>query len=107
MPDETRPVGTHPIYVLLAAGAIPSVVFSPDTFTRREACSSPIFRCRSSITFCASAAAGAVLSAKFGVHPTMISNWKQELVKRAGEWFARGSTLARLLQGSQSAANSA
>jgi hypothetical protein len=25
------------------------------------------------------------LSAEFGVHPTMISNWKQELVKRAGE----------------------
>src|ERR1700674_1354066 len=37
MRDEPRPVGTHPIYVLLAAGAIPSVVFSPDTFTRREA----------------------------------------------------------------------
>jgi transposase len=34
----------------------------------------------------------AQLSAEFGVHPTMISNWKQELVKRAGELFARGST---------------
>src|ERR1700745_304197 len=33
----------------------------------------------------------AALSAEFGVHPTMISNWKQELVKRAGELFARGS----------------
>ena len=32
------------------------------------------------------------LSAEFGVHPTMISGWKQELVKRAGELFARGST---------------
>ena len=31
------------------------------------------------------------LSAEFGVHPTMISNWKQELVKRAGELFGRGS----------------
>ena len=31
------------------------------------------------------------LSAAFGVHPTMISNWKQELVRRAGELFARGS----------------
>jgi len=30
-------------------------------------------------------------SAEFGVHPTMISSWKQELVKRAGELFARGS----------------
>jgi transposase len=34
----------------------------------------------------------AELPAEFGVHPTMISNWKQELVKRAGELFARGST---------------
>src|SRR6266480_6177811 len=33
----------------------------------------------------------AELSAEFGVHPTMISNWKQELMKRAGELFARGS----------------
>src|SRR5437588_12307388 len=33
----------------------------------------------------------AELSAEFGVHPTMISNWKQELVKRVGELFARGS----------------
>ena len=31
----------------------------------------------------------AELSAEF--HPTMISNWKQELVKRAGELFARGN----------------
>jgi transposase-like protein len=31
------------------------------------------------------------LAAEFGVHPTMISNRKQELVKRAGELFARGS----------------
>src|SRR5499427_2527620 len=31
----------------------------------------------------------AELSAEFGVHPTMISNWKQELVKRAGELFTR------------------
>jgi putative transposase len=34
------------------------------------------------------------LSAEFGVHPTMISNWKQELVKRASELFARGSKAA-------------
>ena len=33
----------------------------------------------------------AELAAEFGIHPTMISNWKQELVKRAGELFARGS----------------
>ena len=34
------------------------------------------------------------LSAEFGVYPTMISNWKQELVKRASELFARGSKAA-------------
>ena len=28
---------------------------------------------------------------EFGVHPTMISSWKQELVKGAGELFARAS----------------
>ena len=33
----------------------------------------------------------AELSAEFGVDPTMISDWKQELVKRAGELFARGN----------------
>ena len=32
----------------------------------------------------------AELAAEFGVHP-MISNWKQELVKRATELFARGN----------------
>jgi transposase len=31
------------------------------------------------------------LAAEFGVHPTMISNWMQELVKRATELFARGN----------------
>src|ERR1700719_1111535 len=33
----------------------------------------------------------AELAAEFGVHPTMMSNWKQELVKRATELFARGN----------------
>ena len=33
----------------------------------------------------------AELSAEFGVHPTMISGWKQELVTRAGELFARSN----------------
>ena len=36
----------------------------------------------------------AELSAEFGVHPTMISGWKQELVTRAGELFARGKAPA-------------
>lgn len=33
----------------------------------------------------------AELSSEFGVHPTMISTWKQELVKRSSELFERGS----------------
>ena len=33
----------------------------------------------------------AELSSEFGVHPTMISTWKQELMKRARELFARGN----------------
>jgi hypothetical protein len=33
----------------------------------------------------------AELSVEFGVHPRMISSWKQEPVKRAGELFARGN----------------
>jgi transposase len=33
----------------------------------------------------------AELSSEFGVHPTMISIWKQELTKRASEWFAPGN----------------
>jgi transposase-like protein len=33
----------------------------------------------------------AELSSQFGVHPTMISTWKQELTKRASELFARGA----------------
>ena len=34
----------------------------------------------------------AELSSEFGVHPTMISAWKQELMKRASALFARGCT---------------
>ena len=33
----------------------------------------------------------AELSSEFGVHPAMIGTWKQELVKRASELFARGN----------------
>jgi transposase len=33
----------------------------------------------------------AELSSEFGGHPTMISTWKQELVKRARELFTRGN----------------
>jgi transposase len=31
------------------------------------------------------------LSSEFGVHPTMISTWKQELMKRASELCVRGN----------------
>ena len=33
----------------------------------------------------------AELASEFGVHPTMISTWKQELVKNAKELFERGN----------------
>lgn len=36
----------------------------------------------------------AELSAEYGVHPTMISTWKQELVRRAAELFERGAKKA-------------
>lgn len=36
----------------------------------------------------------AELSSEYGVHATMISSWKQELSKRAGELFERGSKQA-------------
>ncbi len=34
------------------------------------------------------------LSSEYGVHPTMISTWKQELVKHAGDLFERGNKKA-------------
>lgn len=36
----------------------------------------------------------AELSSEYGVHATMISTWKQELVRRAGELFERGNKQA-------------
>ena len=36
----------------------------------------------------------AELSSEFGVHPTMISTWKQELAKHAGDIFERGNKKA-------------
>lgn len=36
----------------------------------------------------------AELSSEYGVHVTMISTWKQELVKRAEELFERGNKKA-------------
>ncbi len=34
------------------------------------------------------------LASKFGVHPTMISTWKQDLVKNAKDLFERGNKKA-------------
>ena len=34
------------------------------------------------------------LASEYGVHPTMISTWKQELMRRAGELFERGNKTA-------------
>lgn len=34
------------------------------------------------------------LASEYGVHPTMISTWKQELIKHAGELFERGNRQA-------------
>jgi hypothetical protein len=49
------------------------------------------FKARVAMTALSGEKTLAELSAEFGVHPTMISNWKQERVKHAGELFARGS----------------
>jgi transposase-like protein len=43
------------------------------------------FKARVAMTALSGEKTLAELSVEFGVHPTMISNWKQELVKRAGE----------------------
>jgi hypothetical protein len=45
------------------------------------------------MTFCASKHL-AELSSESGVHPTMISTWKQELMQRASELFAHGNKAA-------------
>ena len=42
------------------------------------------FKARVAMTSLSGEKTLAELAAEFGVHPTMISNWKQELVKRAG-----------------------
>ena len=49
------------------------------------------FKARVAMTALSGEKTLAELSAEFRVHPTMISNWKQELVKGAGERFARGN----------------
>ena len=49
------------------------------------------FKARVAMTALSGEKTLAELSSEFGVHPTMISTWKQELMKRANELFARGN----------------
>jgi transposase-like protein len=49
------------------------------------------FKARVAMAALSGAKTLAELSSEFGVHPTMISTWKQELMKRAGELFAHGN----------------
>jgi len=49
------------------------------------------FKARVAMAALSGAKTLAELSSEFGVHPTMISTWRQELMKRAGELFARGN----------------
>jgi transposase len=52
------------------------------------------FKARVAMTALSGEKTLAELSAEFGVHPTMISGWKQELVTRAGELFAGSNKAA-------------
>ena len=52
---------------------------------------SPLFKAKVAVDAIKGEKTLAELSSEFGVHPTMISAWKQELTKRASELFARGS----------------
>jgi transposase-like protein len=49
------------------------------------------FKARVAMAALSGAKTLAELSLEFGVHPTMISTWKQELMQRASELFARGN----------------
>ena len=52
---------------------------------------SAAFKARVAMAALAGEKSLAELSLKFGVHPTMISTWKQELMKRASELLVRGN----------------
>ena len=54
------------------------------------------FKARVAMTALSGEKTLAELSSEFGVHPTMISTWKQELMKRASELFARGNKASRV-----------
>jgi transposase-like protein/transposase len=72
----------------LANSVFPSLA---DIMDACETQHSAEFKARVAMTALSGEKTLAELSAEFGVHPTMISNWKQELVTRAGELFARSN----------------
>jgi transposase-like protein len=55
---------------------------------------SPKFKAQVAMAALSGAKTLVELAAEFGVHPTMISTWKQELVKHAGDIFERSNKKA-------------
>jgi len=51
---------------------------------------SPEFKAKVALTALKNEESVTELAVKFEVHPTMISNWKRELIKGAGELFDKG-----------------
>ena len=51
---------------------------------------SPEFKAKVALTALRNEESTAELAVKFEVHPTMISNWKRELIESASELFDKG-----------------
>src|SRR6267143_3099968 len=78
--------GSGPMWI-----ATPSSQWTCTTYSLPVSTGAPEFKARVAMAALSGEKTLAELSVEFGVHPTMISSWKQELVKRAGELFARGN----------------